>query len=113
MRSIERLRLIVLFTILAWFPGCSSSEQKIEQSARTAHSWEVTVRMASKHLEAGDVPQVYAKQILRAALVAQREQAQRSEWNSVPERTRRSLVQAITELAASLGEPIESLSRTP
>jgi hypothetical protein len=80
---------------------------------RAAHSWEATVRKTSHELEAGSVPQSYAKQILRLAMATEQEQAQRPEWRAVPPETRRSLTNAIAELASSLGQLGESLRTVP
>jgi hypothetical protein len=99
----------MVLTVLA---ACSSPEQKIEQTARAAHSSEVTVRKPAADLQRGHIPRVYAKQIVRAVESSQREQAQQPEWNSVPERTRQSLAKAIVELAA-LGESPEPYSHEP
>lgn len=91
--------------------GCSSQAEKVDQSARTAHSWTATARKTSQALAAGSVPRVYARQVLEAALETKRELARRSEWRLLDRGTRGQLETAIGELASSLDGRPESLPR--
>lgn len=91
--------------------GCSSQAEKLDRSARTAHSWAATARKTSQALAAGSVPRVYARQVLEAARESRRELARRPEWGLLDGSTRGQLETAIQELGSSLDGRPDSLPR--
>ena len=91
--------------------GCSSQAEKLDRSARTAHSWTATARKTSQALAAGSVPRVYARQVLDAALESKRELARQPEWRLLDRTSRGQLETAIQELASSLDGRPDSLPR--
>lgn len=91
--------------------GCSSQAEKLDRSARTAHSWTATARKTSQALAAGSVPRVYARQVLDDALESKRELARQPEWRLLDRSSRGQLETAIQELASSLDGRPDSLPR--
>ncbi len=107
MSSLRRLRhTIVLWAIGVVVAACSSPQEKIEQSARTARSWSATARTASAALDRGAVPRVYARQVLREAIEGKRQLSREPAWLSLPRHTRDQLDRAIRELASSLADSL-------
>jgi hypothetical protein len=103
-RPAIRLGLILVALVL----GCSPAE-KFERAAHMTRSWTATLRMTGEAFSAGNVPRVYASQVLRAALETRRRLAEQSDWSSVPRSTRSQLDDAIQELASILNEGADSL----
>ena len=99
----------VLLAVMVVAAGCSSPEERIDQSTRTARSWSATAQRTSDALAAGAVPRVYARQVLRTAIDGKRQLARQPEWRSMDRNTRGYLEDAIRKLAASLGDRPDSL----
>lgn len=99
-------RAAPLAALLVSLLGCSpSAARKNDLARRSVHSWTLTVQRTRDALQRGAVPQVYARQVVDAAIESRAEQSRAPEWATLPPGDRSELDRAIQQLALAVGEP--------
>ncbi len=82
----------------------SSPEQTVKQTLESAASWQATARMVAEQRRAGHVPEVYARQALRAGreeLAKTRRKAAKS--SGLPADARMALDQRLNQADSAVG----------
>jgi acyl-CoA reductase-like NAD-dependent aldehyde dehydrogenase len=101
-------RAAPLAALLAALFGCGPSPaRKNDLARRTVHSWTATARRTRDALERGAVPQVYARQVVDAAIESRAKESKQPEWATLPPQERSELDWAIHQLALVVGEPVQ------
>jgi hypothetical protein len=99
-------RAAPLAALLVALLSCGPSPaRKNDLARRSVHSWTLTVQRTREALQRGAVPQVYARQVVNAAVQSRADESKQPEWATVPPQDRSELDRAIEQLALAMGEP--------
>jgi hypothetical protein len=84
--------------MLSFIAGCGRSDQKLQQAAKSADSWDATLALVQRQWTADQVPALYVRQLSESAAKSLEESRQTVNDLKVDPSRRHALAQRIIQL---------------